>query len=70
MTSRIHDQNKKLDERRKPLTEKDIAIGLHVIMKQSGWDRFDKGGALSEDQTSISVFSAEGEEFIIEVRRP
>lgn len=51
----------------KPMEAKDYAIGLHVIMKQSGWYRW-KGHTLSEDQESIMVDTEDGRTFIIEVR--
>lgn len=53
---------------RKPMEPRDLAILLHAGMRKLGWDRFDKGGVLSEDQTSIMVMSHDGRTFVIEVR--
>jgi hypothetical protein len=45
---------------------KDLAIGLHVIMKESGWERF-KNHKISDDRKSIEIMMDDGREFVVSV---
>ena len=53
----------------RPMTERELAVLIHAGMKQLGWQRFDSGGTMAnDDKPAILVNAKTGQSFVIEVR--
>lgn len=53
----------------RPMTPRELAVLIHAGMRQLGWERFDSGGVMANDQQpAILVNSKDGRSFIVEVR--
>jgi hypothetical protein len=74
MASQVFDQTQTFLAKHapeQPMTPRDLAVALHVVMRRSGWERLDRGGVMAENQVpEISVFTPDGREMIISVREP